>query len=110
MRSYTLCPVGALVYHKSLATVALQAVQALFVLALQLSAPVVATLILTDLALGLIGRLMPQMNLMMVGMPAKILIGLAALAACSPLLAGNFTQILDLLRQYLATALKLTGG
>lgn len=110
LRSYALCPVGTLVYHKELATVALQAVQALFVLALQMSAPVVATLILADLALGLIGRVMPQMNLMMVGMPAKILIGLGALAACSPLLVNSFTRVLDLLQQYLTATLRGVGA
>ncbi|MEI6499717.1 MAG: flagellar biosynthetic protein FliR [Armatimonadota bacterium] len=110
MRSYALCPVGALVFHKELTMVALQAVQALFVLALQMSAPVVATLILADLALGLVGRAMPQMNLMMVGMPAKILVGLGALAACSPLLVNNFTRVLDLLQQYLGAALRGVGA
>jgi flagellar biosynthetic protein FliR len=110
VRSYQLCPVGEIVLKGQLAGVILNVLQAVFALAIQLAAPVVAALILADLTLGLVGRSMPQMNLMLVGMPAKILIGLGALALCSPMLASGFYQILDLLRQYLPAVLKLAGG
>ena len=90
--------------------VALDAVQALFVLALQTAAPVVAALILSDLALGLVGRSMPQMNLMLVGLPAKILVGLAALTLCSPLLVNMLSRTLELLQTHLLAVLRAVGA
>ncbi|MHB8997405.1 MAG: flagellar biosynthetic protein FliR [Armatimonadota bacterium] len=110
MRSYECCPVGEIILQPQLAGVILDVLQAVFTLAVQIAAPVVAALILADLTLGLVGRSMPQMNLMLVGMPAKILIGLATLALCSPMLAGSFVRVVELLRQYLPAVLKLAGG
>jgi flagellar biosynthetic protein FliR len=110
MRSYQCCPVGAVVLQPQLAGFILGVLQVLFTLALQIAAPVVAALMLADLTLGLVGRSMPQMNLMLVGMPAKILIGLSALALSSPALAGSFGQMVELLRQYLPGIVRLAGG
>jgi flagellar biosynthesis protein FliR len=106
-RSYELCPVGELIYQPRLGLLAVEVVSALFSLGLRLAAPLIAALLLADLTMGLIGRGMPQMNLMLVGMPAKILLGLAALAACSPLIAGQLGQIIELYRGLLPQALGL---
>jgi len=49
-------------------------------LAVRMSLPVIGALLLVDLALGFLSRLVPQMNIFLVGFPLKIGIGLAALA------------------------------
>ena len=100
-RSYELCPVGELVYQRQLGLLAGEMAAVLFGLALRLAAPVVASLILADLTLGLVGRGMPQMNILLVGLPAKILVGLVALACCTPLMAGNLAQMAALMREAL---------
>ncbi|MBM4117023.1 flagellar biosynthetic protein FliR [bacterium] len=51
-----------------------------FTLALRLSMPVIAALLLLDLALGFLSRLVPQMNIFIVGFPLKIVAALAVLA------------------------------
>jgi flagellar biosynthetic protein FliR len=51
----------------------------LFVIGFQVSAPVIALLILTDVLLGLIGRSAPQIHIMVIGFPLKILVGLSGL-------------------------------
>ena len=53
---------------------------AMFTAGVSVVAPVVFVLLLTELALGVISRALPQMNVFFVGMPAKILVGLLALA------------------------------
>lgn len=58
----------------------LQQVGGLFGLGFALAAPVVFCLLLADLALGVVGRSMPQLNLLAVGVPVKIIVGLLALA------------------------------
>ena len=51
----------------------------IFVIGFQIAAPVTAVLILTDIALGFIGRSAPQIHIMVIGFPLKILAGLSAL-------------------------------
>lgn len=44
-----------------------------FVISLQIAAPIAASIFLVDVALGLISRTVPQMNMFVVGIPVKIL-------------------------------------
>jgi flagellar biosynthetic protein FliR len=53
---------------------------ALFTLGIALAAPVVVCLLLVDLALGVVARNLPQMNMFVVGLPVKIVAGLVALS------------------------------
>ncbi len=59
---------------------------ALFSVAVQVSLPVMGALMLTDLALALVGRTVPQLNVLVVGFPVKIGVGLLVMAASMPLL------------------------
>lgn len=54
-------------------------VAALFALSVALVAPVVVCLLLSELALGALARNLPQVNMLTLGLPLKIAIGLAAL-------------------------------
>jgi flagellar biosynthetic protein FliR len=47
-----------------------------FVLGLQLALPVVAALVITNMALGMIARTLPQINVFVVGLPVQIVAGL----------------------------------
>jgi flagellar biosynthesis protein FliR len=48
----------------------------MFVIAVQIGAPPIAALLFTNVAFGLITKLMPQMNIMIVAFPVQICIGL----------------------------------
>lgn len=48
----------------------------IFVLAFQLSAPILIAIFLGNVVLGILARTMPQMNIFIVGLPFKILIGI----------------------------------
>src|SRR5262249_36218988 len=48
-------------------------------LALRLAAPMLVTMLVVDLALGCIGKAMPQMNIMTAGLTMRSLIGLVVL-------------------------------
>jgi flagellar biosynthetic protein FliR len=58
---------------------------------LHLALPVMATMLVINLALGVLARAAPQLNLMSVGFPATIIIGLLALGLTLPLL-GPFLE------------------
>lgn len=57
-----------------------------FVIALRFAAPVIAVLIIGNVVLGVLGRAVPQMNLLMVAFPVQIGIGFLALAAAIPII------------------------
>lgn len=62
----------------------LRPVGAMFTFGVMLVAPVLLMLLMVELVLGVCSRVLPQMNVLMVGMPAKILVGMLALAALAP--------------------------
>lgn len=59
-----------------------------FSIAVHLSLPVVATLLICNLALGAMMRAAPQLNLMSIGFPISLLVGLWILWLCAPQLVG----------------------
>ena len=52
----------------------------IFVVGLTLAAPVAAALLLTDVAIGVASRNMPQINVLILAMPVKVIIGYVVLA------------------------------
>jgi flagellar biosynthetic protein FliR len=56
----------------------------MFVIAIKLGAPIIAVLLLTSIAFGLIARTVPQMNVFFVAMPLKIAVGLLFIGFCLP--------------------------
>ena len=72
--------------------------------------PIVASLFLVDLALGMISRAVPQMNVFVVGMPLKILVGLPLIM----LYLGVFFILVQLLFERvliaMRTLMQLFGG
>jgi flagellar biosynthetic protein FliR len=60
----------------------------IFVSAVELAAPVLIALIITDAGFGVVSRVMPQLNVFAVGFPAKILVGFLVVAASLPFVAG----------------------
>jgi flagellar biosynthetic protein FliR len=67
----------------------------IFTAALQVAAPVVLALVLTDLAFGLVTRVVPQLNVFSVGLPAKVLVGMLLISASLPFVAGYVDDELE---------------
>lgn len=108
--SFQVVPLGAAQAEPGLRDAVLQMFAGLFVTALKLAAPVLGALFITDFALGIISRAVPQMNLFAVGLPVKLLIGLLVLAASMPVFVALTDQAWgDALRQW-GGAMRLLGG
>jgi len=65
----------------------------LFSAGLKLALPVMAALLLADLAVGLLARVAPQFNLFMLEMPVKMLLGLLALALAMPVMVPRLAAM-----------------
>jgi flagellar biosynthetic protein FliR len=59
-----------------------------FASAIEVAGPVLLALILTDAAFGVVTRVVPQLNVFQVGLPAKVVIGLILIGATMPFVAG----------------------
>lgn len=69
----------------------------IFVLALKIAAPVLILVLLTNAGLGALGKLVPQLNVMVVGFPVNVAAGFFILIAAQPftmrLLEGAFADL-----------------
>jgi flagellar biosynthetic protein FliR len=74
-QSFQMVAPGGLLVAPELALHLLQVVGQIFVLAIKIAAPVMAAIFLVDLALALVSRSAPQMNVLMLGFPLKIGVG-----------------------------------
>ena len=78
--SYTLFPAGGGLSSSDLAETAVQAVGGSFALALRLASPFVLLSLIWQLALGLLSRLVPQVQVYFMALPGQVLGGLLLLA------------------------------
>jgi flagellar biosynthetic protein FliR len=73
----------------------LKQVSAMFVLGFALAAPIVFCVLLVELALGVVAQSLPQMNMLVIGLPVKIVVGLLALAIWAPEMGGVLSRIYE---------------
>jgi flagellar biosynthetic protein FliR len=90
--SYRLIPLGLASFNDDALNTLIRLTATVFVTAIKIGAPVMITLLLTDVALGIVARTVPQMNIFIVGFPVKIGIGFLVLGAGLPLLAQLFSR------------------
>ena len=75
----------------------------IFVAAVELAAPVMLAVIITDAAFGAVARVVPQLNVFAVGFPAKVTVGLLIIGVSLPFAAG---WISDQLQESVSAALQ----
>ncbi len=101
--TYHAVPLTAAPALGSLLAGAQRAFVTVFTSALEVAAPVVVALTITDAAFGMVSRAVPQLNVFVVALPAKILVGLLVIGASLPFVAGWLS---DQLEQSVAVALR----
>ncbi len=67
----------------------------LFTLAVRISAPLTAVILLTNLMIGVLARLIPQMNVILFSFPITIMLSLAGIYIFAPDTLEFFTHILE---------------
>jgi len=77
--SYTFLPIGAPLSTAGIEVPVLKMASGIFLSCIKIAAPVLVTLMLTNIALGLLARTVPQMNVFMVGLPLRIGLGILAM-------------------------------
>lgn len=77
----------------------------MFLLGFRIAIPVAAVLLVVDVSLAIVARAVPQMNVFIVGLPAKVIVGLMTLSIALPALALVLGQILPMMDTGLRAAL-----
>lgn len=71
-------------------------IQKLFIITIKMSAPILISILLTNISMGILGRAVPQMNVLVTGMPLTIIIGFIVMFVSMPLYVMEMTQVIDL--------------
>jgi flagellar biosynthetic protein FliR len=79
-------------------------------LCVQIAAPAGGVLLVVDGAMAAVSRAVPQIPVWLIGMPAKIAVGIVALGASLPGLLGVSVRMTDLSIRYLENLLRLLGA
>jgi flagellar biosynthetic protein FliR len=87
-RTYDLVPLTAAPRIASLSQGVTAAFSTIFTSALEVAAPVLLAVVVTDVAFGVVSRVVPQLNVFGVGFPVKVLVGMLVVAAALPFTAS----------------------
>lgn len=96
-RTFQVLPLGSFVLDQITIERLVMFTGEIFISATRIALPVMGTLLLTDLGLGLIARAVPQIQVFFLGLPVKIGLGLVTLAftlvLTAPLIKQLFSEI-----------------
>jgi flagellar biosynthetic protein FliR len=108
-RTYDAVPLSGFPDIRTLVQGADLAFSGIFGAALQICAPVVLAMLLTDVAFGLVAKMMPQLNVFAVGFPAKVVVGMLIIGASLTFVGGWISQELQTSVGLALKTLKVAG-
>jgi len=110
--SYRFIPLHTVVpfSDESFARFALKAFSEMFIIAFQMSAPIVGCLFLVDVALGVVARTVPQLNIFVVGLPVKVIVGFLLLMVMMATLFIAAQHLFETMFMSLRDLMNIIGG
>jgi flagellar biosynthetic protein FliR len=87
--SYRLLPIGQVPKPAALAQLFTNGLGQMAVAGLEIAAPVLVALLVADAAFAIVARAVPQMNVFVVGLPAKILLAFSIIGASLPFVSNS---------------------
>jgi flagellar biosynthetic protein FliR len=93
LRTFSTLPLDGDIDLSHLGTAVAHGVTSMFVAALQISAPLIAVLFIADLALGVLSRISPQLNVFQMSFPLKIMLTLGLVGMSFALMPQIITQL-----------------
>lgn len=107
MESFSSVSLGKFILMQNSIMLIIKAFIDFFSIGLKIAIPIVLIMILTDLTMGLVARTVPQLNVMILGLPIKILVGMAcvvlSLGIIINLIEGSFNEIPNVIRSLYRT-------
>ncbi|MBC8062244.1 MAG: fused FliR family export protein/FlhB family type III secretion system protein [Clostridiaceae bacterium] len=89
VKSFQVVEIGEFILSPKSSTVILNIFIQYFAIGLKISIPIVFIILITDLTMGLIARTVPSLNVMILGLPIKIVLGLMCISLALPIFADE---------------------
>lgn len=107
MESFITLPMGNGLLHAETMSTLIEIIANYFAIGLKIAIPIVLIMIMTDVAMGLVSRAVPQINVMILGMPVKMLVGILAISVSLPIIIKLFISSIsylpDIFRKIITT-------
>lgn len=107
IESFNTVNLGKFILFQDSIKVIIKAFITFFSIGLKIAIPIVLILIVTDLTMGLVARAVPQLNVMILGLPVKIIVGMMTLSfsliIITKLTESAFYQIPDVIKSFYKT-------
>lgn len=97
MDTFKIIPIGTGIFDFTQAGIFNDYISTSFSIGFQLSAPFILTMLVIDIILGLLSKAMPAMNIFVLGLPLKILIGLIMYMILMPYYSHQIQNLFDLM-------------
>lgn len=104
--SFGIVPVGTMIFTPEAAKGMLVVFSSIILAALKISAPVVGVIFITDVAMGIMARTVPQMNIFNVGFGLKLTVGLLVVIIVLPATASVLVSLFAGMHKDLVMLLK----
>ncbi|HAQ06915.1 MAG TPA: flagellar type III secretion system protein FliR [Bacillus bacterium] len=111
--SYNFVPIDQVMIpfgNQNIAEFILLSFNKMFIIAFQMSMPVVGTLFLVDIALGIVARTVPQLNIFVVGLPVKIGVSFLVMFAVMGVLMMVVSDLFATTLSTMRGLMELIGG
>lgn len=109
IQSYQVIPVWGLHLNTSFFELLMTIAAQMFVIAVKIASPIITAILVADIAMGFVARTVPQMNVFIVGLPLKILVGLMALMLMIPVYIWVFDLLFSRFFTYLDQIIMAIG-
>ncbi len=105
--SYRVIPIGEVSLQGGFAAHLIKSFGGLFVIGFKVALPITGSLLFAEYILGIMAKTVPQMNIFMVGMPAKILLSFVILLVIIPLYIYYFGVLIEDMFKQIYQAIRL---
>lgn len=106
-KSFELAPIGAIGFKTEVFSNMALMVRDIFVIGIKMAAPLLVSMFILNLTMGLIGRAVPQMNVLMTGLQVTILVGLFVIIISTPLFVEEVTVLLTTMANKVFATMKV---
>jgi len=107
VRSFDIIPLTGTRFSGTLITELIRMTGRIFYIGAQIALPALGALFMVQIALGIMARVAPQMNVFMLSFPLNIMVGTTLLIASIPMMYHVYVRVFEEYDDYLVQALEL---
>jgi flagellar biosynthetic protein FliR len=108
--SFGMSPVGTLYFNSDVGSYLMKMFADMFILSMKLAFPIIAAQLTMEIGTGILMRAVPQINIFVVGLQLKILVGIFVMLVCAPISVWFFDGILASMNDSAFEALRILTG